>query len=282
MSHQAYFPKGMLKEFVDSINFLSGDMMGTGVAFPRTHQVTIINLGTNFNSTDVYDPSKEGFEVNDTVWINGKHETPFMLGNKGNNMAMYAIGIKLGMLPFFADLPASETNEQAVGAQNWTSRDIFFLREQLLGCTDIYSGFLLIEKYLLNIVRHRDLTPLKKIQWLGKAIYTSPVNQICNTLGYTRKRLSKEATHFFGSPVKTVQGIIRFNQTLSAIAHHSSNSLSSLHDYYDQSHFINDFKARTGITPLQYKRLCQQFPVIKYTPNFIPLKKETFLQFISA
>ena len=38
---------------------------------------------------------------------------------------------------------------------------------------------------------------------------------------------------------------------------------------------------RAGITPLQYRRLCQQFPAIRYTPNFLPLEQETFLQFIS-
>lgn len=281
MSFQVYVPKGLLKEFVDSIAFISGDVMGSGVAFPRMHQVIIINLGSNFNSSDVYDISKQALEVSETVWINGKHDTPFMLGNKGG-MAMYAIGLKLGMLPWFANLPTNETNDQAVGAENWTSREIFNLRLQLLDCTDVNSGFLLIEKYLLNMIRHRDLSNLEKIKWLSHSMYTSSVNDICRTLGVTRKKLSNEATHYFGSPVKSIQGLIRFNQTLARIANSANSSLSSLHEYYDQSHFINDFKARTGITPLQYKRLCRQFPDIKYTPNFIPLKKETFLQFISA
>jgi AraC-like DNA-binding protein len=279
VSLPVYFPKGILKDYIDSIYFLSGDMMGTGVAFPRTHQVIIINLGSNFNSSDVYDPVKKEEEVSSTVWINGSHETPFMLGNKGT-MAMYAIGLKLGMLPYFADLPANETNETAVGAENWTSGEVFNLREQLLGC-DVQSGFLLIERFLLDILRHRDLSNYEKIKWLGKAIYENPVNEICRKLGVTRKRLSKEATYYFGSPVKTIQGIIRLNQTLATIANHSDRSLSSLHEYYDQSHFINDFKARTGITPLQYKRLCRQFPYIKYTPNFIPLNRETYLRFVS-
>lgn len=281
MGFQPYSPKGSLKEFVEYIAFISGDLMSTGVAFPRMHQVIIINLGANFNSSDVYNTAKQELEVNETVWINGKHDTPFMLGNKGN-MAMYAIGLKLGMLPYFADLPTNETNDTVVGAANWTSGEIFNLREQLLGCADVNAGLLLIEKFLLNMLRHRDLNDLERIKWLGKAIYNNPVNEICRALGFTRKRLSKEATHYFGSPVKSIQGVIRFNQTLSTIAQHADKSLSSLHEYYDQSHFINDFKARTGITPMQYKKLCQQFPFIKYTPNFIPVKKETFLEKISS
>jgi AraC-like DNA-binding protein len=281
VSFQVYIPKGDLKDFVESIHYLSGDVIGTGVAFPRMHQVIIINLGSNFTTTDVYDISKKEQEVTGTVWINGMHASPFMLGNRGTT-AMYAIGLKLGMVPYFANLPASETTDLAVEAEHWTSPEIFNLREQLLACPDVQSGFLIIEKYLLNIVRNRDLSNLEKIKWLGKTIHSQPVNEICRLLGVTRKRLRNEATHYFGSSVKSIQGIIRFNQILATIAGNPHRSLSSLHEYYDQSHFINDFKARTGITPLQYKRLCQQFPDIKYTPNFIPLKKETFLQFISA
>jgi len=280
VTFEVFIPKG-LKEFVDYIGYFNGDLMGTGVAFPRMHQVIIINLGSNFNTSDVYNISKPELEVSETVWINGKHDTPFMLGNKGG-MAMYAIGLKLGMLPWFANLPTSETNDLAVGAENWTSREIFSLRRQLLECPDVNTGFLLIEKYLLNMIRQRDLSNLEKIKWLSQSLYTDSVNDICRILGVTRKKLSREATHYFGSPVKSIQGVIRFNQTLARIANDANSSLSSLHEYYDQSHFINDFKARTGITPLQYKRLCQRFPEIKYTPNFIPLKKETFLQFISA
>ncbi len=281
MTIQGYIPKGNLGEFVDSINYLSGDVIGTGVAFPRMHQVIIINLGSNFTTADVYDTVKKAEEVTGTIWINGAHETPFMLGNRGVT-AMYAIGLKLGMVPYFANLPACETNDQAVEAENWASQEIFHLREQLLACASVQQGFLLIEAYLLKVIRYRDLSDLEKIKWLSQSIYTSSVNDICRTLGVTRKRLSNEATHYFGSPVKSIQGLIRFNQTLTRIANSANSSLSSLHEYYDQSHFINDFKARTGITPLQYKRLCRQFPDIKYTPNFIPLKKETFLQFISA
>jgi hypothetical protein len=69
---------------------------------------------------------------------------------------------------------------------------------------------------------------------------------------------------------------------LEKIATSASGSLSSMHDYFDQSHFIHDFKDRTGITPLQYRRLCRQFPFISRTPNFLALSQETFLQFIAG
>jgi AraC-like DNA-binding protein len=191
---------------------------------------------------------------------------------------MYAISIKLGMLGFFMDLPASETHDDTVDAINWSSREIFFLREQLFSCSTIKEGFLLIEQYLLTLIKNKELSNFDRIKWMHKAILNKSVGEICDSLGSTRKRLRRESLLYFGSSVKNIQGLIRFNQTLATIAQNCNESLSSLHDFYDQSHFINDFKARTGITPIQYKRLCQEFPHIKYTPNFLAMSKDTYLE----
>jgi AraC-like DNA-binding protein len=290
---QTYIPKGPLKEFVHSIHFINGKESGTGVAFPRMHQVIIVNLGTRFSSSDIYAPEASAVvrETSSTVWINGKQDDPFLLGNRGVT-AMYAIGLKLGMAPYFANLPAIETNNLALGAENWASRGIFELQEQLLECESVGAGFLLIENYLLNLLRRGDFSELERVKWLGRAMYTQTVGDICRSLGMTRKRLAGEARHYFGGSVKNIQGIIRLNRTLTTIAaattgtgraaREGNGSLSSLHEYFDQAHFIHDFKARTGITPLQYRRLCRQFPFIAQTPNFIALPRETFLQFISG
>ena len=263
------------------------------MAFPRMHQVIIINMGSRFSSSDVYAPQASAVvrETNSTVWINGKQDDPFLLGNTGVT-AMYAIGLKLGMAPYFANLPAIEANNLALGAENWASYGIFELQEQLLESGSVAAGFLLIENYLLNLLRARDFSDLDRVKWLGRAMHTQTVGEICTSLGMTRKKLRSEALHYFGGSVKNIQGIIRLNRTLTTIAasttgigraaNEGNGSLSSLHEYFDQAHFIHDFKARTGITPLQYRRLCRQFPFIAQTPNFIALPRETFLQFISG
>jgi AraC-like DNA-binding protein len=280
-----YIPTGPLAEFVETIHFISGHRMGTGIAFPRMQQVIIINLGGRFLSSDIYSLTAPVRETESSVWMNGKQDDPFLLGNPGVT-SMYAIALKLGTLPFFASLPAIETSNRALGAEHWTSPEIFSLQQRLLACASVREGFLLIERYLLDLLAaNRDFSSLDKIKWLGRAIYTHPVEEICRILGVTRKRLRTEAQHCFGGSVKNIQGIIRLNRTLrtiaTAAAENSDRSLSSLHEYFDQAHFIHDFKNRTGMTPLQYRRLCQQYPFIARTPNFIALPRETFIQFIS-
>lgn len=256
--------------------YISGEGMATGVAFPRMNQVIILNMGSRFHVSDLYSRDQSINELASTVWLNGKHDAPFMLGNAGE-MAMYAIGVKLGMLPWFARLPARETNDQALDAAHWGPASLYSLRQQLLDSPDIQSGFLRIESYLLDILKHKEFHDLARIRWLGKAVYTHSVADITRTLGFTRKKLWQEGLHYFGGSVKQIQGLIRFNETLGTIARQSDQTLSALHPYYDQSHFISDFRYRTGITPLQYRKLCQQFPAIRFTPNFLPMKKSDYL-----
>lgn len=274
-----YKPGGIVQDFVDAIIFMKGD--GTGIAFPRMHQTIIINMGSGFGVSEIYAPASKERETSGTIWINGKQDTHFMLRNDGR-MEMYVIGVRPGRLPYLTGLPAIETTDRAVEAANWGSADLFALRDRLFECPSARAGCVLIEQYLDRLLKRVEWAHLDKIQWLDRAIPVTRVEDICRTLGVTRKRLRYEAQHYFGGSVKNLQGILRLNNNLAAIALQADRPLSALHDHYDQAHFINDFKDRTGITPLQYRKLCRAYPEIRVTPNFIPLQQETFLQFISG
>src|SRR5882724_3219326 len=145
MQFEAYIPTGIVAGFVDSIFFLGGNAMGNGIAFQRLQQTIIINLGSNFTVSGIYTDVPQRNENTATVWINGKQEIPFVLGNSGTT-AMYAIGVRPGRLPWLAGLPAMTTNELAVDAADWASGHIFQLREQLQETRNTRTGFLLIEQ----------------------------------------------------------------------------------------------------------------------------------------
>ncbi|WP_185965470.1 DUF6597 domain-containing transcriptional factor [Flavobacterium zepuense] len=272
-----YLPQGLLKEFVSSIVYLED--MGMGIALQRVYQTIIINTGSNFYTSDLYkdEPAKENSSV---IWINGQHERPFALENPGKT-SMYVIGVKPGMLPYFSKVPVAETNGTALGAEHWAEPDMFKLRHKLIACENLQAGFELIDNYFTGKLEVQNPSALQNINYLSKAMPENTVQEICMVLGCTRKKLRADAIYYFGSPVKNMQGIIRFGEHLATISRDPYQSLSSIHTFYDQAHFINDFKARTGMTPSQYRMLCQHYPEIRHTPNFISLSKETFLQFIA-
>jgi hypothetical protein len=79
-----YTPKGILNKLAGSIVYLED--LGTGIALQRVFQTIIINLGSNFWVSDPYKDSPPR-EHTATIWINGKHERPFMLNSPGSKIS---------------------------------------------------------------------------------------------------------------------------------------------------------------------------------------------------
>jgi AraC-like DNA-binding protein len=271
-----YFqPEGSLKNIVSAILYLEG--LGTGLALQRVYQNIIINIGDPFYTSDPY-ADEAARTTSSGVWINGKHEYPFILENPGK-AAFYVVAVKAGMLPCLIDIPVSETNERALPAELWTSHNLHELRESLLVSNSPDANFQLIEAFFTRMLMPSKLPDPGIIEYINRSLETDTVEDMCRRLGYSRKWVWTTVKKAFGSPLKNMQGIIRFNQHLTNIATVPEAPLSGLHGFYDQAHFINDFKRRTGMTPKYYQLLCRRFPDTRNHPNFINIDKETFLQF---
>ncbi len=77
------------------------------------------------------------------------------------------------------------------------------------------------------------------------------INKLCNQLGMNRRMLERHFNTFIGISPRRYQLINRMQDIIVAII---SQDHFNLYDggYYDQSHFIRDFKNFTGKTPGQF------------------------------
>jgi AraC-like DNA-binding protein len=201
-----------------------------------------------------------------------------MLENPGR-VAFYVLTVKPGMLAGLIDIPVCETNEKALPAESWTTHNLQELRRSLLASDNLEANFSSIETFFTRMLRPSKLPDAHIIEHINRSLEVDTVEDICGRLGYSRKWVWKTVKKAFGSSLKNMQGIIRFNQHLTTIAAAPEAPLSGLHGFYDQAHFINDFKRRTGMTPRHYQLLCRRFPDTRRHSNFIAISKETFLQF---
>ena len=87
------------------------------------------------------------------------------------------------------------------------------------------------------------------------------INEIASTHNMTGRNLNKLLNRYTGLSPKLVGKINRFQQSLRLIARKNQSLTGIAYDcgYFDQSHFIRDFKAFTGFTPSAY--LENKFPV---------------------
>lgn len=118
------------------------------------------------------------------------------------------------------------------------------------------------KSYLVNymIFKTKGLIPNAYTKLFNKLENNPPdtVTEICEILNLSQSQCQRNFKKHYGLTPKSVLSILRFQKALAALTTTESNDILELVRYYDQSHFINDFKRNIGITPLEliskYKR----------------------------
>ena len=81
------------------------------------------------------------------------------------------------------------------------------------------------------------------------------VDELADHLQINRRQLERKFSSAIGLSPKQLSKVIRLQSTLKAMQEKQYTSLTSLayeNGYYDQAHFIKDFKEFTGISPKQF------------------------------
>ena len=83
------------------------------------------------------------------------------------------------------------------------------------------------------------------------------VEQLCDQLDMTQSRLARLCRSIYGETPKKLLRRARFGRMLEALARHPYAEWRSFIDpnYFDQSHFIRDFRHFLGVPPSRYLAL---------------------------
>jgi AraC-like DNA-binding protein len=98
--------------------------------------------------------------------------------------------------------------------------------------------------------------------FLGKTMPPSSVANLAQEFCYSVRQLNRKSHDLFGMSPLTLIGYKRYIQSL-ALLHDNHRSLTDIgyqSGYYDQAHFIHDFKEYTGITPGDYRKQKSHMP----------------------
>jgi AraC-like DNA-binding protein len=161
-------------------------------------------------------------------------------------------------LAFFTTCPANELFNQSVSLDNIFHKDAINETEEKL-------SFARSDKQRIHIVEQFLLAQLKDIQKdklvieAVKLIYESKgairIGDLNKKLFISQSPLEKRFRKLVGTTPKKFASIVRFNTVLSTL--NNGKSLTEIcyeNHFFDQAHFIKDFKQYTGDTPENFKR----------------------------
>lgn len=149
--------------------------------------------------------------------------------------------------------PLSELADVQRPAELLWGKDVFELEERLAEASGDTQRVALVEGFLLARLRRfekTDVEPVVRAIWRRRGRVA--VAGLCRHLGVGERRLQRACHRALGT---TPKGFARLSRFLHACHVLRAGLEPSLTDaalacgYYDQSHFIADFKAFSGMTP---------------------------------
>lgn len=160
-----------------------------------------------------------------------------------------------GAFSFF-NMSMKELNEVGIsGYDLWNQSDLNEMYSQLLETKDNHSKIDHVEKFLLKMIQKQiiDKRILEAISQMNLSQGKIKINDIASVLNLSIDTFEKKFREVIGSTPKQFSSIIRMNSVIQEIRKY--NSLTRLaydFGYFDQSHFIREFKSFTGKTPTEF------------------------------
>jgi AraC-like DNA-binding protein len=194
-----------------------------------------------------------------SVLLSGAHSTHFLLDTSRPFSAIAASFKPGGGFPFFG-LPADELENLILPLETVLGVEAHDLRDRLLEAPTTLARFQALERFLLaRLDEHtgRSAAVLYALRAFHGAGRVPPVASVSAQIGWTATRFIATFRNEVGLAPKAYCRVARFRNVLASLASRedidwTDVALSS--GYFDQAHFIHDFKEFSGVTPSAYLR----------------------------
>ncbi len=162
-----------------------------------------------------------------------------------------------GFLPF-ATIPIKEMENTVVPLGILFGKEGQKIEQKVLKANATSERIKLIETFLLS-----RLTDAKTVDGIVKSILETiltangqlSVDELSKQTNINRRQLERKFSSTIGLSPKQLSKIIRLQATLKMLLNKEFTSLTALAyegEYYDQAHFIKDFREFTGLTPKEF------------------------------
>jgi len=173
----------------------------------------------------------------------------------------------------FFNFPLSEIENQSIDLSDIFFKEIKQVEEKLYSKNTLAERVNLIESFLLkrfSQVPYYDESLIRTgVQLIKQNKGQISALALSDKLSVSSKSLERKFSEYLGKTPKQFIKLIRFQETLYDISSNKNINLTEYayrNGYFDQSHFIRDFKLFSGYTP---KEFIAKYPDFNISPDSI-------------
>ena len=215
----------------------------------------LLNYGdpfTKFSSTDFSNPS-----IYKGSQLIGQRNTYYFTATKGK-VDLISISFKPGGLSPFVSFPIVDITATSISLQLLPDFLFSEIEERIYELKNINEKIVLIQNILLEKLRINSDKHNKLYEFvpLVQSIHQySSITHFLENHTINKRKLEREFDRHVGVSPKFLQRLMRLKKTVSIFYQSRIKNLTGLAyecGFFDQSHFINDFKQLTGLSPKNY------------------------------
>lgn len=271
MIFRAHVPRFPLSQFIDVLIYFERVEHAHRVDRFMPNGDTEILIDFHDTPQFIYDNTTlKEIQACNHVWTSGVRTEPITIPS-GNGAVMMVISFKKGMAAPFFPFPMEEISDCVVDAGLVWGIEFGELRERLLATSDIDLRFRMVEDFLLaKFAGQLDMNPC--VAFAVTEMMRRPdalnIGRMNEKIGYSKKHFAEMFRKHVGVTPKSYLKIMRFQKavrTIDAATEIGWGEIALECGFYDQSHFIHDFKHFSGFTPEEYSQIHTNYQ------NYIPV-----------
>jgi AraC-like DNA-binding protein len=257
MTYREIKPGTVLSDFVKCYYIYESDqdVAFEDTVFPSGCIEIIFNLGSGKWQTATGD----GFATHPSIEFWGQIIRPLPIRSLGRNTMLGIRFFPHGAACFLGD-QLDVFNDRVLDLADLAGGTVQVLHTQLVDTASWKKRIWLLEEFL----KARILGPGRRLDKLAvvsdvmkemrSADFFDNIDNVASRYGISSRYLQKLFLTYTGLTPKLYSKINRFQRSLQLVTRKDTSLTSIAYDcgYFDQSHFIREFKSFTGVTPSGY------------------------------
>ncbi len=257
MNYQEICPCEALNTYVKCYYLYDSSLENSFVdtVFPSGYTEIIFNLGTGKWQTCATDQ----FVTTPSIELWGQIIRPLTVRSIGKN-TMLGIRFLPHAMSSFVEENIDSFNNQVIDFRDLSGNAVNSLHAKLLETNALKKRINLVENFLLTRLssskkKNSKIAVVNSImRELKHEDFFDNIENVASRYGITSRYLQKLFLQYTGLTPKLYTKINRFQNSLRLVTQNTNSLTSIAYDcgYFDQSHFIREFKSFTGLTPTGY------------------------------